>query len=193
MDQDPPASSSGTMTNIHIPFGELGLTPFTPSKQHIVARLDTIIFDKSRKTITRRLEKRLKMGTQVDIVTVTECTIMEGTHKDPKFMASVNIAAAQASADNVYRLMDDVERNKENMLKLKDSLVKLWGEGIDLKRKHDAILSKKERILSECRTLETEKEEMNDQLVIMEGERNDFKARISQLESRESTTSQQVE
>ena len=52
------------------------------------------------------------MGTQADIVTVTENTIMEGTHNDPKFMALVNVAAAQASADNVDRLMDDVERNK---------------------------------------------------------------------------------
>ena len=34
---------------------------------------------------------------------------------------------------------------------------------------------------------------MNVQLVIMEGERNDFEARISELESRESMESQQVE
>ena len=43
------------------------------------------------------------------MVTVIENTIMEGTHKDPKFMASVNIAAAQASIDNVDQLMEDVE------------------------------------------------------------------------------------
>ena len=51
--------------------------------------------------------------------------------------------------------MDDVECNKENMLKVKDSLVKLRGEGIYLKRKHDAILSEKERLLSDYQTLET--------------------------------------
>ena len=75
------------MTGGHIPFGELGLTPFTPSKKHIVARLDTIIFDKERKTIARRSQKRLNMGTQANVVTITESTIMEGTHKDPQFMA----------------------------------------------------------------------------------------------------------
>ena len=42
----------------------------------------------------RRYEKRLKMGTQANVVIVTENTIMEGTHKDPKFTALVNIAAA---------------------------------------------------------------------------------------------------
>ena len=73
----------------------------------------------------RRSEKILKMGTQADVVTITENTIMEGTHKDPKFIASVNIVVSQASADNVYILMNEMERNKENMLKLKDNLVKM--------------------------------------------------------------------
>ena len=143
MDLDPLGSTSEIMTGGHIPFGELSLTPFTPSKKHIMAHLDTIIFEKKRNIIMRRSEKILKMGTQVDVVTVTENTIMEGTHKDPKSMASVNIAAAQAGTDNVDRLIDDVYINKEKMLKLKDNLVKMQGEGIELKRKHDAILSKK--------------------------------------------------
>ena len=65
------------------------------------------------------------MGTQANVVTVIEDTIMEGTHKDPKFMASVNIAVAQESIDNVDRLMENVECQKENMFKLKDSVVKL--------------------------------------------------------------------
>ena len=46
MDLDPPSSISETIISGHIPFGELGLTPFTSSKQHIVSHLDTIIFDK---------------------------------------------------------------------------------------------------------------------------------------------------
>ena len=70
------------------------------------------------------------MGTQTDVVTVTENTIMEGTHKDLKFTASVNIVASQASVDNVDRLMNGVEKNKEKMLTLKDNLVEMRGEGI---------------------------------------------------------------
>ena len=158
MDQDPPGSSSETMIGGHIPFWDLGLIP---SKKHIVARLDTIIFDKSRNTITRRSEKRLKMGTQADIVIVTESTIMEGTHKDPKFMATVNIAAAQANIDNADQLINDVERNKEKMLKLKDNMVKTRGEGIELKRKYDSILSEKERIINEYQKMEIEKDALN--------------------------------
>ena len=56
----------------------------------------------------RRSEKILKMGTQADVFTFKENTIMEGTHKDPKLMALVNITAAHASTDNVDRLIDDV-------------------------------------------------------------------------------------
>ena len=94
MNLDPPSTTSEKVMSGHIPFVELGFTPFTPSKKHTVARLDTIIFDKTRNTMMRRSEKRLKMGTQADVVTVTENTIMEGTHKDRKFTASVNIAAS---------------------------------------------------------------------------------------------------
>ena len=61
----------------------------------------------------------------------------------------MNIEAAQSNANNVDRLMDDVESNKEKMLKLKDNLVKTQGEGIELKRKYDVILSEKEILLSE--------------------------------------------
>ena len=42
-------------------------------------------------------------------------------------MDSVNIAAAQANPDNVDRLIDDVEHNKEKMPKLKDNLVNMQG------------------------------------------------------------------
>ena len=143
MDLDPPGPTSETMDDGHINFWELSLTPFTPSKKHIMAHLDTIIFEKKRNIIIRRSEKILKMGTHVDMVTVTENTIMEGTDKDPKSMDLVNIETSQVGADNVDRLIDDVYRNKEKMLKLKDNLVKMQGEGIELKRKHDAILSKK--------------------------------------------------
>ena len=61
------------------------------------------------------------------MVMVTKNTIMEGTHKDPKFMASVNIASQQDNTDNVDHLMGNVEHQKEKMLKLKDTLVKTRG------------------------------------------------------------------
>ena len=55
---------------------------------------------------------------------------MEGTNKDPKFMASVSVAVKQANADNVDRLIESVEHHKEKMFKMKDTLIKEGGEGI---------------------------------------------------------------
>ena len=101
------------------------------------------------------------METQVDVVTITERTIMEGTPKDPKFMESVNIAAAQASADNVDWLMEDADHNKEKMLKLKANLVKTNEEGIELKRKYDAILFEKESVKNEYPIIEMEKDALD--------------------------------
>ena len=51
---DPLAPSSDTITTGHIPLVELGLVPFIPSKKHVVACLNTIFFDKNKKTIVRR-------------------------------------------------------------------------------------------------------------------------------------------
>ena len=75
--------------------------------------------------------------------------------------------------------MEEVERNKEKMFKLMDILVKLRGDGIDLKRKYYAIISEKEWLLGDYQTLETDKEALDMQFVIMEGKRNDLEARIS--------------
>ena len=78
-----------------------------------------------------------------DVVTITENIVMEGTNKYPKFMASVSVVAAQANADNVYHLIANVEQPKAKLFKLKDTLIKKRGEGIELKIKHEATLSER--------------------------------------------------
>ena len=57
---DPLAPSRDTLIGGHIPLAELGLVPFIPSKKHTVANLNTILFDKNKKTIVIRSKKRLK-------------------------------------------------------------------------------------------------------------------------------------
>ena len=89
-----------------------------------MACLDTIFFDPRKKAIVQRSEKRLKVGTQPDVVMVIEKNIMQGTNQDPVFLASVNIAVAQANADNIGKLVEDKEYYKEIMQNLKSTLVK---------------------------------------------------------------------
>ena len=103
-------------------------------------------FNKTRKTIIKRSEKRLNIGTQSDVVMVIERTVVEGTNKAPEFLPSINIVAAQAKDDNVDKLVEDAEHYKEMMLKMKDTLVKERGEGRELKMKHEEILLEKESL-----------------------------------------------
>ena len=58
---EPLVPSGDTLIGSQVPLVELGLVPFTPSHKHIVAILDTIFFEKNKKRIVRRSEKRLKI------------------------------------------------------------------------------------------------------------------------------------
>ena len=112
------------MTEGHLPFTELGIVPFTPSKQHAIACLDKVVFDPKWKTIIWRSEKKLKAGTQLEVITVTERAVMKGTDEDPQLMASMSVAATQANAYNVGRLKETVGQQKEKMVRTKDTLMK---------------------------------------------------------------------
>ena len=92
-----------------------------------MANLDTIFFEKNNKTIVRISKKRLKIGDQPDVVTITENTTMQATNEDPQFLPSVRIPAVQARLDNVNKLVGDVEHYKERMLNMKSTLVKERG------------------------------------------------------------------
>ena len=83
-----------------------------------------IFFDPKKKAIVWRSKKRLKVGTQPNVVTMIEKIVMQCTNQDPVFLTSVNIAAAQANADNIVKLVEDVEHYKEIMCKMKKTLVK---------------------------------------------------------------------
>ena len=126
---DPPAPSSDIIIGIHIPLGELGLVLFTPSKKHTVVNLDMILFEKNKKTIFIISEKRLKIGDQPDVVMVTEKNFMQGMNEDPQFLASINIKSTRDNADNVNKLVGDVER--------------------ELNKKHEATISQFEGLKNE--------------------------------------------
>ena len=55
------------------------------------------------------------------------------------------------------KLVEDVENYKEIMLKMKDTLVKERGEGLELKRKHEDTIFEFERLQKAYQDLEVEK------------------------------------
>ena len=71
-----PSTSSNILTEVNIPMVELGLVPFTPSKQHEFACSEDIFFYPKRKSIVWKTENTLKMGTQPGITTVIEKTFI---------------------------------------------------------------------------------------------------------------------
>ena len=68
-----------------------------------------MVFDPKWKAIVRRVEKKLKVGTQPEVTTVTEKPVMKGTYEDPQIMASIGVVATQANAYNVDKLKEMVE------------------------------------------------------------------------------------
>ena len=88
---------------------ELGLVPFTPSKQHEVACLKNVYFDPKRKYIVWRIEKTLKMGVQLEITTVTEKTFVKDVEEGLKQMASMGIATAHENSHNISKLKETID------------------------------------------------------------------------------------
>ena len=85
--EDPPSTSGDIITGSYIPFADLGLVPFTPSKKNVVASLDKGVFEPKRKSIVWRVEKKLKVGTQPEVTIVMERPVMKGTNEYPQLMA----------------------------------------------------------------------------------------------------------
>ena len=107
-----------------MPIDEMGLVPFTPSKQYNVACLEYIRFDPKMKSITWRTEKTLRIGTRPTVTTLTERTVMKNVEEHPNQLDSMGIEHAYSNAHNVDRLLENIEQYKEKMVETKEVLMK---------------------------------------------------------------------
>ena len=87
--------------------------------------LNTIFYDKTKKTIVRRMEKKVDTGEKKGVMLI-EKTIVHGTDKDT-------------------RLMTNLEQYQKKIAQMKETLKRKRGEGQSLKRKHEDMLSKIEK------------------------------------------------
>ena len=78
-----PSTSGDILTGGHLPVVELGLVPFTPSKQHEFANLENVFFDPKQKSFVWRSEKTLKMGTQPEFTIVAKKTVVKNIEEHP--------------------------------------------------------------------------------------------------------------
>ena len=88
-----------------------------------VPDFSTIFYDKEKKRIVKRIEKKVGTRGQSGKM-ITDKTFVYGTYADPRLIARAGVALTQATEDNVDRLMTDLEQSKKNAAQLKETLKK---------------------------------------------------------------------
>ena len=78
-----------------------------PTEGEEVPNFNTIFYDKEKKRIVKRTEKKVDTG-GLPRKMVTDKTLVHGTHKDPRLIARAGVALTLATEDNVDRLMTDL-------------------------------------------------------------------------------------
>ena len=117
--QDPdiaPASTTGQAMG-----PTLRLIPFEQKKGEEVPDFNTIFYDKERKRIVKRTERKVETGVKSGKM-INDTTIVYGTDKDSRFTIMVRDALIHASEDNVDKIMTDLEQSKKSSSQLKDTL-----------------------------------------------------------------------
>ena len=84
----------------------------------------------------RRTEKKVE-AKDISGKMVTDTAIMLGTDKDPRFMIRAEAALIDSFADNINKVMIELESVKKTCAQLKDTLRKERDEGNRLKRKYE--------------------------------------------------------
>ena len=137
----------------------LRLVPFELKRGEEVPDFNTIFYDKERKRIVKRTEKKIETG-GLSSKMITDTTIVYGTDRDPRFTIRVGAALIHASEDNVDKIMTDLEQSKKSSSQLKDTLRKEREENNKLKRKFEDIQKEIKSSNAELHVLQIEKRSM---------------------------------
>ena len=86
----------------------MNLIPFIQKEGEEVPDFSTIFYDKEKKRIIKRTEKKVETGGQSGKMK-TDKTLVYGTDADPRLTTRVWVVLTQATEDNVDRLMTDLE------------------------------------------------------------------------------------
>ena len=122
-----------------------------------VPDLNTIFYDKVKKRIVKRTEKKVNTRGKKGVM-VTEKAVVHGTDKDLILMAMASVATTLATEDNVDKIMTDLEQSQKKIAQLKETLKRERDESQSLKRKYEGMLSDIEESKAECQTLYSDKD-----------------------------------
>ena len=134
----------------------LRLIPFEQKKGEEVPDFNPIFYDRERKRIVKRTERKVETGGQSDKM-VNDTTVVYGIEKDPRFTIRAGAALIYASEDNVDRIMTDLEQSKKSTVQLKDTLRREREESSRLKRKFEYMQHEIKSSKAELQFLQVEK------------------------------------
>ena len=114
----------------------LRLTPFEQKKGEEVLDFSTIFYDREKKRIVKRSERKVETGGQSSKM-INDTNIIYRIDKDPKFTIRSRASLIHASEDNVDRMMTDLQQLKKSTAQLKDTLRREREENNRLKIKFE--------------------------------------------------------
>ena len=133
------------------------------------------------------------MGTQSEVTTVTEKTVVKNVEEDPVQMDSLGVATAQVNSYNVSKLKGAVDQYKDKMAQMKETLRKEERVGREAKRKYDSTLSDLEKLQQDYQILEAEKDALELSKTILGGEKKDLERKMAKMEVQRFATDKQEE
>ena len=92
----------------------LKLIPFEQKKGEEVPDFNTIFYDRERKRIVKRTERKFETGGKSGKM-INDTTVVYGTNKDPRLTIRARAALIHASEDNVDRIMTDLKQSKNSI------------------------------------------------------------------------------
>ena len=107
---EPIVPSSSTLGEGSVSILGIDLIPFMPTEGEEVRDFKTIFYDKERKRIVKRTEKKVDTGGKPGRM-VTEKIVVHGTDKDPRLIERDGVALTLATKDNVDRIMTDLDQS----------------------------------------------------------------------------------
>ena len=152
--QDPTATADPTLGKVVVSI--LVLIPFEQKKGEEVPDFSTIFYDREKKRIVKRTEKKVETGGQSGRM-INDKNVVHGIDKDRRLTIRDGVALIHASKDNVDRIMTDLEQSRKNVAQLKDTLRKERDESSRLKRKFEDMRNEVKTSEAELQSLQADK------------------------------------
>ena len=115
------------------------LIPFIPTEGEEVPDMNTIYYDKVKKTIVKQTEKKVNSGGKTGVM-VTDKIVVHGTNKYLRLMERDGVSISLAIEANVNRIMTDLEQSQKKVTQLKETLKRERSESQSLKRKYEYMI-----------------------------------------------------